>query len=283
MTPQQITLRSYLDQILSERDVTDGYVRTVRQRLAAFGQFLGHCATFSDLESERVNAWITSLQEASGWAPKTIRHYQAAVTLVWREAFDRGDVERPPWRLKRIKVPKKIVRAWTIEELRALLGAVKWLRGDVPGTTIWKRDWFAAYIPTAYCTGLRRVDLVNRALVSDLRGDILTVVESKTGKIAARRLSASSLTALERLGGREYLFPWAGHLRRLYASFAVLVRHAGVSPGGPHKIRKSAGSYAQLANGNGQALLGHEQADTFHRHYHDRSISQQVPQPPPEL
>lgn len=280
---QRVTLRSYLDQIISERDVTAVYVRQVRQRLHAFGDYLGREALLGDLTSEAVNGWIDHLRDATGWAPKTLKHYQAAVVLVWREAFERQAVERPPWRLKRIKVPKRIVRAWTADELRAILVAIKWLKGDVPGTTIWKRDWFRGYILTAYCTGLRRCDLVNHALREDVREGVLTVQESKTGKILSRRLSAQALTALERVEHDKYLLPWCGPMRQFYASFRVLVRHAGVTPGGPHKIRKSAGSYAQRANGNGQALLGHEQADTFNRHYHDRSISQQVPEPPPEL
>lgn len=280
MSRSHVTLRSYLDEILSERSVSPGYIRALSQRLDAFSDYLGHAATLSDLDAALINRWVTSLAE--GFAPKTVKHYQAATVLVWREAFERGDVDRPPWRLKKIKVPKRIVRAWTQEELRGILAASKWLRGDVPGTEIWKRDWFRAYILAAYCTGLRRCDLMHHALTTDLRDGILTVEERKTGKIVSRRLSSQALAALELLPDRKYLLPWPACIRRFYASFKVLVRHAGVTPGGPHKIRKSAGSYAQR-NGNGQALLGHEDAATFHAHYHDRSISQQVPEPPPEL
>jgi integrase len=281
-----VTLRSYLTSILAERDVSRRYAANLHQRLASFGDYLGREALLEDLSPEVLNAWIAHLQESTGWVPKTIRHYQAAVVLVWRAAFERQAIDRPPWRLMRIKVPKRIVRAWTLDELRAILAATKWLKGDVPGTSIWKRDWMRAFILTAYCTGYRRCDLMHHALREDLRDGVLTVTECKTGKVIARRLSTQALLALERVEHEKYLLPWDGGssgVRGFYASFRVLVRHAGVSPGGPHKIRKSAGSYAQRANGNGQALLGHEQADTFHRHYHDRSISQQVPEPPPDL
>lgn len=283
MSQLAIALRSYLDKFISERDVTKVYVRSIRQRLDAFGEYLGHPAMLADLTSEAVNGWIIDLQEVAKRKPKTLRHYQAAVVLVWRAAFDRGDVASPPWRLRRIKVPRTIVRAWTQDELRAILNATKWLRGDVPGTTIWKRDWYRGFILAAYSTGYRRCDLMHHALQEDLRDGILTVQESKTGKIVSRRLSPQALAALELLPKGKYILPWPGPIRRFYASFSVLVRHAGVTPGGPHKIRKSAGSYAQRANGNGQALLGHEQAATFHRHYHDRAISCEVPEPPPEL
>lgn len=282
MSQSIVTLRAYLETLLSERDVTSFYARLLRYRVDAFGHYLGRMATLADLTPEAVNTWVKHLQETSGFQPKTIRHYQAAVVSVWREAYDRRDWDLPPLRIRRIKVPKKVVRAWTRDELRALLAATKHLRRKIPGTKISKRDWMRAYIYAAYCTGFRRCDLMHHALRKDLRDDVLTIVERKTGKVISRRLSAQSLAALELVRHDTYLLPWYGDVRRFYQSFRVLVVKSAVTAGGPHKIRKSAGSYAQR-NGGGQALLGHEDAATFHRHYHDRSISRQVPEPPPEL
>jgi len=283
MSLESTSLRTYLDTLLTERDVTRHYGNSLRRRVDAFGDYLGRMATLADLSPEALNAYVQWLQEKSGWLPKTIRDYQAAIVLVWREAFDRRDVDAPPWRLRRVKVPKRIVRAWTQDELRAILAATKWLRGDVPGTRIWKRDWFRAYILTAYCTGIRRCDLMNHALREDFREGMLTVVENKTGKVVSRIVSPRAQAALDLVIDDTYILPWPGRVRRFYGSFTVLVRRAGVTPGGPHKIRKSAGSYGQRVNGNGQLLLGHEDPATFQRHYNDLSISLDVPEPPPEL
>jgi integrase len=285
---QPTTLRSYLDVLLSERDVTRHYANSLRRHIDAFGDYLKRPATLDDLSSHTVNAFVSHLQETSGWMPKTIKSYQAAIILAWREAFDREDVQTPPWRLKRIKVPKRVVQAWTLAELRAILAACKWLRGDVPGTQIWKRDYFRAYIPLAYYTGLRRCDLMNHAKRADLRDGVLTVVESKNpDKVLARQVPESIVASLQLVWAQsedsEYLLPWHGKVRRFYGSFKVLVQKAGVTPGGPHKLRKSAGSLAHAVNGNGPALLGHDVEATFHKHYHDRSITRQTPELPPEL
>lgn len=282
-----MTLRDYLDRLMQERDVTSNYVRSLRKRVDGFSEYLGRPATLDDLSSENLNAWIARLQQESGWKPKTIKHYQAAVALVWREAFDRGDVDRPPWRLKRLKVPKSVVQAWNLDELRAIIAATKWLRGDVAGTSIWKRDWFRAFIESSYYTGLRRCDLMNHAKRSDLRDGVLTIVECKSiHKVLSRTIPPRTIKWLERVWEEDdgpYILPWPGKLRCFYASFQVLVAHAGVTAGGPHKIRRSAGSYAHAANGNGAALLGHDDVATFHAHYHDRSVTRQIPKLPPEL
>lgn len=283
MSQSHVALRSYLDGLLLERSVTAHYAQGLRHRVDAFSDYLGRIASLGDLTSDTVNQYVVDLEARSGWGKKTVHDYRSVLVLIWRAAFDRGDLERPPWRLRPVKVPKRVVRAWTIDELRAILRACKWLRGYVPGTLIRKRDWMRAFILVAYSTGLRRCDVMT-AKRADVRDGILTVVECKTGKVIARRLSEQAVAALGLVeGADELLLPWPGQIRRFYASFSVLVRRAGVTPGGPHKIRKSAGSYAQKENGNGQQLLGHEDAATFHRHYHDRTISQDVPAPPPPL
>lgn len=280
----EITLRRYLEGLLLERDVSLSHAESLRYRIDLYGAFLGRLATLDDLDSDSVNHWVKALQDAGDLAPRSVKHYRDAVLFVWRQAFDRGDVDRPPWRIRRIKVPHVPIRAWTLEELRKLVDSVGILRGKVPETNIRKRDWMRAWIFASYSTGLRRKDLMNRAAWEDVQGDVLTVTQTKTGYVVARRLSGQALDALGLLPRGRYLLPWPGDVRRFYESFKRLVIAAGIRPGTPKFLRRSSGSHVERYNpGQGGAYLGHRDPAIFDRSYHDRSISQQVPEPPPEI
>lgn len=278
------TIRSFLESVLLERDCTPSHAASLRYRVDVYGVHLGRLATLEDLAPDAVNSWVKSLQECGKYQPRTVKHFRDAILFLWRNAFERGDVEVPPYRVRQIKIPQEIVRAWTIDELRQLVASVVILRGCVPETAIRRVDWFRAYIYTAYCTGLRRCDLMHWARWEDVSNEILTVVQKKTGYVVSRRLTRQSLEALELLPGRDFILPWPGDRRRFYESFHRLVRSAGIRPGGPKLLRRTAGSIVERDRpGSGGMFLGHRDPAMFDRHYHDRSLSSQVPEPPPEI
>lgn len=279
-----VSLRAYLESLLLERDVTPSHAESLRYRVDLFSVHLGRVAMLTDLEPDTVNAWVKSLQDSGRYQPRTVKHYRDAVLFVWRSAFDRGDATVPPWRIRRVRVPHTPVCAWRDEEIRKLLGSIGILRGFVPGTKIRKRDWFRAYILLAYVTGLRRCDLMNHARWLDLSDGVLTVCQKKTGYVVSRRVSPQTVILLDLIPRGEYLLPWPGDVRRFYESFRRLVIAAGIRPGTPKYLRRSAGSYVEREHpGMGGAFLGHRDTAVFDRSYHDRSISQNVPEGPPEL
>lgn len=280
-------LRLYLESLLLERDITPTYAESLRYRVDLYGVHLGRIATLDDLTPDAVNAWVRAMQESGKYKPRTVRHYKDAILLTWRAAFDRGDATVPPWRIRRVKVPYTPVRAWREEEIRLLINAVGILRGSVPETKIRKRDWMRGYIFTAYSTALRRCDVMNHARHCDLCDGILTVTQRKTGYVVSRRVSVGGLAALELIpfeSPDDYLLPWPGDVRRFYESFRRVVLAAGIRAGTPKYLRRSSGSIVERDHpGQGGSFVGHRDPHVFDRSYHDRSISLQVPEGPPEL
>lgn len=277
-------LRLYLESLLLERDCSPTHAASLRYRVDKFGDWLGHLATLADLQADIVNGWVLALQQTGKFKPRTVIHFRDAILFVWRAAFERGDVPTPPNRIRQVKVPQQVVTAWTLEELRELVSAVTILRGRVPGHEIRKADWMRGYIYTGYCTGLRRCDLVNCAHWRNVTDDVLTVVQNKTGFVVSRRLTKQSVEALTLIGSNDYVLPWGGRRRSFYESFKRLVASAGIRPGTPKMLRRTAGSMVErFAPGTGGHFLGHRDPSLFDKHYHDRSISSSVPEPPPEI
>lgn len=279
------TLRTHLDSLLLEHSVSPSYEKALIHRLDCFGHYLGHIATFDDLQPDPVNRWVKSMQESGQYKPKTIRHFLHAVLFVWRDLFERGLCEKPPHRIRRVKLPGSVVHAWTLDELRSLAASTAILRGNAPGTDIRKRDWMLAFILVVYCTAIRRCDAMNHALRGDLTGDVLCLCQNKTGYVVVRRLTPQAMDALSLLPNEtEYLLPWGGDVRRFYESFKRCVVKAGIRPGGPKMLRRSGGSYHERDNpGQGGEFLGHKDRTIFDRCYHDRAITSQIPPPPPEI
>lgn len=100
---------------------------------------------------------------AGGRCPRTVNNYRLDILAVWREAHDSGWIRAEPpsaRRLRKLKEPTRVPRAWSIEEMRRIVAAcdhVRVRRGW--GGPHWKALILAAYETSLRIGALTRVPL----------------------------------------------------------------------------------------------------------------------------
>lgn len=282
----KILILDHVETYISSRDLSAEYTKALRNRLIAFCRWLGGTATLDRFEARTVNDWLSYHKEAGRASMSTINSYRRGVLCIWRDAYESELIDNPPLRVKRIKVPRIVVEAFTHEEIAGLLVEADRLRGYLPNG-VKRNEFMRAIILVAYCTGLRRGDLL-RVKRSQIRRDgSATIIQHKTGFEVRVKLSAEAMAAVAKLkpdDGDDRLLPWAFTPNRLQTTFKAMREAAGVRPGTFRWLRRSAGSYAESVQpGAGSRLLGHADGRVFGKHYEDQDISRPNAIEPPAI
>jgi len=199
---------------------------------------------------------LQTLLLAKGLHPNSIRLHTAALRTFFK--FLRVSEVRtgpdPMVRVESRKVPKRIPRVLTVEEIERLIAARR---------TPLQR----ALIETLYATGVRVSELVKIQLEDiDFANRTIRVNKGKGGKDRIVLFGSKAVAALsEYLGDRKhgFLFPLSTfHVRRIVRQLAL---RAGVQGAHPHAFRRAFASHL-LAGGADlrtvQELLGHESITT---------------------
>lgn len=274
------------ERYLAASDVCEGYADQLRHRLNSLAVFmLGLGLEPTELDpvkiTEAVNQWLQFLR-GTGLSPHTVDGYRRAFLAVWNFA-DNPDAEHPPLRIRRIRKPRQIVRAFTHEQIKLHLRVAAQMRGRHPDFN-WRADWWQAMLEAAYSTGLRRGDLLRLRWSEIQPNGRITVIQNKTGYPVHVRLSEKALEFAGKLHHtHDYAFPWPYHINIFTSTFKSIATKSGT--GGSFKMyRRAAGSYAERENsGAGSRLLGHRCESVFRVHYDDPTISLPIELSPPPL
>lgn len=281
------TLRYFLHSNYTvERSIAAGSVEQIEITLRLWGGVLGHDPAYKDLTDENVNAFIIWLEESGTRRPATIRKHAANLTSMWRYLWYSHKTKTQPGRIRKIRVPRVIPEAWTVEEIAKLTEAAKAMQGTFRNSGI-RRAWFwESLIRAAWDTGLRRGDLLrlSRSQIPD--GGCFRLVQEKTKNVVSCVLRPETLALIdEGIGDRDAIWGVYKDPHSIGKPFGQLVESAGIRPGTLKRIRKSAASYVEAANrGTAAEFLGHAPGSTVApKHYLDRSITTPEPTLPPSL
>jgi len=198
-------IAQFVDAIAMECDLRpvtlDQYYRVCQK----FGLFLGKDAVGEDLTYENVNSFLRSLKDK---ASTTVANYRLALLRVWGFGADRGwACDLNPRRVFRPKIPQRLVKSWSLSQVKVLLDAAEKIPGNLRiGLPISK--FAIAMIRTGYDTGLRPSDL-RRLQWSNLDEESVTVVQSKTQSLHRARISSATFAALQEIREpeRDLIFP----------------------------------------------------------------------------
>ena len=195
-------------------------------------------------------------------ANKVRRHLLA----ILRAAKADGRIaEVPP--LKRLKEPRRIPQAWTIEQVGRILAVTR----DLPGQVgkIRASVWWSALVLVLYDTGLRigaAMQLRWDWLDADSGYVIVPAEAQKQNADQVLSISGDTLRALDRLPARrELILPWPYDPRRrewrtLRRRLKKILAAAGLPTGRRdlfHKFRRTNASYIKAGGGNPTDQLGH--------------------------
>jgi integrase len=247
----------------------------------------------ADLDSETVNKFLVWLPDEFSIGNTTVRNHRTSIVRLWRFCHDTLKVapDCPVRRIRRPRVEKPIVRAWTLVELNKLIKAAK----DMPGTLrcgVPAKAFMSAWLWTGYDTGMRPSDL--RQLRWEhvyIDESLITFVQHKTGGGHNCRFGKDTkrwLKALKKFNF-ERVFPlckWGvGRWESiLYARAARLYEFDRVKGMGIGTLRKSHATEIYRQHGIAAAAesLGHRSGiKTAMDHYVDaRAIRRPIPTSP---
>lgn len=283
MVAPERTLVGYVEKFLRERDVSRDYAEQIRKRCRHFVRWKRRSVRINELTHDDINAWLACLRERN-LRPETIAGYRRNLLTIWRDAYNEGANDNPPLRVRQIKVPRRIIEAYTLAEINKLLVASSKLHGRHANGNR-RADFWQAMIHAAYSTALRRGDLLLVFRHQIANNGVASIIQSKTGHQHTVRFSDEALYFANRLTcPNGLLLPWPYRKDALPPRFQALKRLAGVNRGTLKWIRRSSASYADREQpGNGTRILGHRSPQLFNQAYNDRSISGEKPPEPPKL
>jgi integrase len=283
--PKKLTLTEYAEHYLASRDVSPDYKHKTRYCIRSFVEWFGSDLKIAELDCDAANEWIDAML-TTDLARETINGYRRGLRCVWMFAYENGDNDNPPLRLKKIRVPRDSVEAFTHDQIAKLLEAAASMKGFFNTNGVRRSLFWTAAIHAAYSTGLRRGDLT-RIKRSDIGPDgRAKVLQHKTGYAVFVQFSPEAMTAIAAIQADddERAIPWPFHTSAMARQFRDVMKAAGIAKGQFKWLRRSCGSYAEAANpGTGPRALGHRTLSVFNNNYNDQSISVSQPVTPPPL
>jgi integrase len=275
------TLSDFLDDYCLRRDIRAGTARQYRISVDLFDRWAGRHVRLDELDERLLSEWLQAYSETV--APHTVRAKKSGILALWRAAADENLLEEPrARRVRRVRLPERVVTAWTKDEVERLLVAASWLpRWHRCGLR--RALWWDLAIRVAWDSGLRWGDLVTLRVDAIGPDGACTMSQSKTGKVSAFRLSPGTLEALRvtlQACPRTLVCPWSTSGETFRDQVDRLVAKAGIRPGTWKWIRRGSGTDVELqAPGLGHRHLGNTPA-VFRASYEDRTItSSGVPSP----
>lgn len=283
MSLSKIILTERIESIRLRRDVSKGYVGQLRYAVNKFGTFLGHAPTIGDLHVDTVSRWLLHLCEATTLSKYSIACYRRHLLAIWHDAIEEGLTDAGTRRVRKIKKPRLAHSAWRPDEIVRLIAAVGQLTGVSKKSRVPKAAFWRAFILAAYDSGLRLGDLM-RLKAADVRGKAeFVVVQHKTGWPVVVHLRTHTIAAIEATYPPERERVFSGYCRqKIFTGFRAIVKSAGISPGGCHKLRRSSATALEIAcPGAATRHLGHLTPDLAMKHYLDHAqVDRAKPLPP---
>lgn len=263
------TLTSIIEEWFGEREI--GQKRRAQLHYSArnFAKYSGTLDAVA-LGDAIVNGWLRQ-QLDEGRSPRTVRSNRCNLLTIWTAAFERGYIDLPPRRVRKVSLNRIIPRCWTHDEFEAVLASIERVRGvAAPGAP--KGPWLRALCLVGLSTGLRKGDLLalRRGMI---RPDgSLTVVQNKTGDAHTARLGVRAREALAAMPSHDspLLFPWVHREDAFTKMFRRLVDRAGL-PGSFKWIRRCGATWIAAKHGKGAAsqYLGHRSPELAELNYID--------------
>lgn len=274
--------RSVAERYLSERIVSRDYgrqIQAVASRLKAF-------------TAVEANAYLKSrLEQVS---PTTVCNERRVLRTLWTYAFETGLTDAPPRAILRVRQECRPVRAWTVDDLRDLVKAIKPWHGRLFGNGVDKGVWLEVWVRLAYDTGARYGDLFSWT-TANVRHGLVEWTTNKTNVPCSRRLRPETRLAVGELAQNRRkcgldtgrVVPILGGVCCRRQSFKILrcvLDQAGLEGSGKWLRRSAATHVEQQRPGAGSQFLGHKTPGLAARHYLDQSQLQvDLPVPWPLL
>lgn len=258
-------LLDYLDHSYAPaRGLSVGAADQMRVSLRAFGEFLGgRYAWTDDLREDRIRdflAWYAKPAKGPTRSAATINSRRRDLLAVWQALADDGICDEPSRRrIPRRKQSKRVPRAWTLDELAALLHHLATL--DYQICDIPAGDYWVSIVLSVFATGCR-ISALRTARTEDCQlteGAAWIRIAAEVQKTDEERVYPLTPEAAHAVGkhyseSRELIWPWPHSNGYFWDKFRSHVTAAGLKRTSPsmdlfHKLRRSHVSYLAACAG----------------------------------
>lgn len=223
-----------------------------------------------EVTTDMVDEYLT--QALNNLAPVTVANHRRYLTTLMRAAQRERDLVVICTRgFRRVKTPRPVPRAFSLDEIRRLVEAARRTAGSFRGVK--KAVFLEAWILSAYCLGLRTGDLWSMRW-SDVRGQRAYIAQSKTGSPLVAVFTDEAMAACERLPRRQRIFGDFAAVNTIQQWVKACVASAGLD-GTTRFLRRSCATYAKVKGMSPQAKLGHLTPGLAERHYVDQLLYEQ--------
>lgn len=250
--------------------------RQYRMTLQRWAEQLGREPTVADLDDLVVQRYLATRRAAVKAA--TARKDRNQIAALHKYCAAKRYVEQFPT-YPQIRAPGRIPRAYTVEDVSALLREALRKRPPMKGTRLPPHLFFSTLIRCCWESAERigghlamewqDVDLAQRFVVFRAEG------RKGATRDIMRPISPQLAEWLEQIRGAEgeRVWPWTLEKSGLWHHLDMLCKRAGVVNRGFHGLRKSAASYVAAAGGDATQLLDHSNPAITKRHYLDETIA----------
>ena len=216
-TAPEGSLRRYFDiDYVAWRDLTKRTIEHYHASIKSLEKFCDYVVMLDDLTDDLVNSFLLDKQDR-GNKPRTVASARTDIMALWRSAVQDGKIDALPRRVRRIKVPREIITAWSLDEMTALVRAAESIESySTFGTvTIHRGKLLKAYILVGWDTGLRRGDML-RLKRSDIQDDgRIDLTQTKTEQLGHSLLGPRSIRQIRQHHGGRCNSPAAKSRREL--------------------------------------------------------------------
>jgi len=266
------------------REIRQGSIDQLEYALARFAKFLGRSPDSADFTDENLNRFLLWLAHEK-YAIETMRSSRAALLALWKSEAEQGRVP-PHRRIRRVPPSGLMPRAWTQEQMQAILAACGRLCGTFRTVPIQRRLFATAFCLAAYETGYRLGDVLRIRRLQIQPSGLIAMVQSKTGRVHLARIRPETIQAIDEMGtaGRETVFGGVVCNRRLSRLLGEVFRSAGITDGSLKWLRRSAATHVEMQQpGAGWKFLGHTTPRMAEQSYLDPLQIGKSPLIPPKI
>lgn len=238
---------------------------------------IGHDPEPADLTDENIAKMMIMLGDR-GLTPSSVNDRRKRLRALWEWAARKRIVDEFPT-IRKVKEPRRIPKAWTLEQLSRLFAACKAQPGFiVPG--IAAADFWPA-LHLLLWDSSERLGAVLELRWEWLNPDgVLEVpyhVRKGQGEDAVYVLRPQTMAALARLkpAGHDLIFVWPNSRGTIYSHYNRILKRAGLPTDRKsklHRMRRSVASHLQARGYDACAALGHSSPKVTKDSYLDPMI-----------
>jgi integrase len=234
-----------------------------------------------ELSAQAINSHLRMRRESV--SQTTVANERRMLLTLWRWAWEEGLVDSAPRGVQRVKAPLKPVKAWSIDECRALVKGAEKFFGKRLRNGADLGVFLQCWVVLAYETGARYGDIFAWK-GSNISACALGWVTSKTGVVCTRLLSDQALALVNKMLDKSpdgRILGWVCCRRQSFKFMRKLIESC-LPEGSGKWLRRSSATHVEMQDpGKAQWFLAHKSPGMAARHYLDqRQLAGSAPRPP---